>query len=197
VLEETKGQTYLPYAQLTAPSLRFAIRTKGDSTAIVGVVRNELRGIDPEMPLYGVSTMATMMTENLAQPRFNTVLLGVFGALALVLAAVGIYGVLSYTVTQRIHEIGLRMALGARPGDVLRMVMNQAMRLSGIGIAAGVVVALIASKALSTLLFRISRTDPVTYLGIVTMLGGVALLASYIPARRATKVDPMVALRSE
>jgi predicted permease len=197
VLEETKGQTYLPYTQLAPRSFEFAIHTKGDPTAIVASVRNELRSLDPGLPLYNVTTMEAKMAENLAQPRFNTVLLGVFGGLALMLAAIGIYGVLSYTVTQRTHEIGLRMALGASQGDVLKMVMKHAIRLTGIGIVAGVVAALVASKALASLLFRISHTDPITYIGIVAILGGVALIAAYAPARRATKVDPMVALRNE
>ncbi len=197
IADETKGQTYLPYTQEVVPGYEFAIRTKGDPAAIGASARSAIHEIDPEMPLYDVRTMEERMAENLAQPRFNTVLLGVFGGLALVLAAVGIYGVLSYTVTQRTHEIGLRMALGAQQGDVLKMVMNHALRLAGTGIAAGIVAALIASKALATLLFHISRTDPVTYIGIVVILGGVALLASFAPARRATRVDPMVALRNE
>jgi len=160
-------------------------------------VRAKIREVDSEQPIFEVKTMEKIREENMAAPRFNTVLLGIFGGLALVLATVGIYGVLSYTVTQWTHEIGLRMALGAQQGDVLRMIMSHALRLAGIGMVAGVVAALLASKALATLLFHISRTDPVTYVGIVVILGGVALLASYAPARRATRVDPMIALRNE
>ena len=135
--------------------------------------------------------------ENIASPKFNSVLLGVFGGLALVLAAIGIYGVLSYTVTQRTYEIGLRMALGASQANVLKMVITQALKLTGLGIVLGVVGALIATRALTSMLFHISRTDPVTYVSIAAILGGVALLASYMPARRAMQVDPMAALRNE
>ena len=195
--EGGKGQVYLPYTQLPGFDLQFAVRTSGDPTTIASAARTAIHEIDAEQPIFEVKTMDKIVEENMAQPRFNTVLLGIFGGLALVLAAVGIYGVLSYTVTQRTHEIGLRMALGARQADVLKMVMTHAVRMAAIGIVAGIVAALIATKALATLLFQISRTDPVTYVGIVVILGGVALLASYAPARRATRVDPMVALRNE
>ena len=197
VAEDTKGQVYIPYTQLALPGTNFVVRTTGDPAAIASAARSQIRDIDPEQPVYDLKTMEDIRSESMAQPRFSTVLLGIFGGLALVLAAVGIYGVLSYTVTQRTHEIGLRMALGATQASVLRLVLNRAMKLAAIGMAAGVVAALIATRALSSLLFHISRTDPVTYVGIAAILGFVALLASYLPARRATRVDPMVALRNE
>jgi len=197
VQDDPKGQVYLSAAQLPSPDMMYAIRTSGDPAAIAPAVRAKIREIDSEQPIFEVKTMEKIREENIASPRFNTVLLGVFGGLALMLAAVGIYGVLSYTVTQRTHEIGLRMALGASQANILKMVMREALKLSGLGMAVGVVGALLATRALTSMLFHISRTDPVTYVSIAAILGGVALLASYIPARRAMQVDPIVALRNE
>jgi putative ABC transport system permease protein len=197
VQDEPKGQVYLSAAQLPSPDMMYAVRTSGDPAAIAASVRAKIRQIDSEQPIFEVKTMENIREENIASPKFNSVLLGVFGGLALVLAAIGIYGVLSYTVTQRTYEIGLRMALGASQANVLKMVITQALKLTGLGIVLGVVGALIATRALTSMLFHISRTDPVTYVSIAAILGGVALLASYMPARRATQVDPMAALRNE
>jgi putative ABC transport system permease protein len=197
IRDDPKGQVYLPYTQLAAPpEMMFAIRTSGDPNAIVASARAKIREVDSEQPIFEVSTMDKIRDENIAAPRFNTILLGIFGGLALVLAAVGIYGVLSYTVTQRTHEIGLRMALGASQANVLGIVMKHAARLAAIGLGIGLAAALVATRLLSSLLFHVSRTDPATYAAIVTVLGTVALLASYAPARRAAKVDPMIALRN-
>lgn len=197
VADDPKGQVYLSAAQLAPPDMMFAIRTSGDPAAIAPSVRTKIREVDSEQPIFEVKTMEKIREENIAAPRFNTVLLGIFGGLSLVLATVGIYGVLSYTVTQRTHEIGLRMALGASQGRVMKMVLSHAMKLAGVGIVLGAIAALVATRALTTLLFHISRTDPVTYVGIAVILSSVAMLASYLPARRAMKVDPMVALRNE
>ena len=195
--EDTKGQVYLPYTQETAPFGAFALRTTGDPAALASAARARIREVDPDLPMFEVKTMDKLVDDNLAEPRFNTVLLGIFGGLALVLAAVGIYGVLSYTVTQRTHEIGLRMALGASQDSVLKMVMGQAAKLAALGVVIGVVAAVMATRALTSLLFHVSTTDPATYVTIVAILGGVALLAAYAPARRATRVDPMIALRND
>jgi len=197
MVDAGKGQVYLPHAQLPLTEMKFAVHTTGTPTAIANAARAQIRQIDSDQPVQRVSTMEQIMEDNLAQPRFNTVLLGIFGGLALVLAAIGIYGVLSYSVTQRTHEIGVRMALGAQQSTVVGMVMKHAMRLAALGMVIGVIIAFAATRALSSMLFRVSRTDPTTYIGIVAILGVVALLASYAPARRATKVDPMIALRSE
>ena len=195
--DDPKGQVYLASAQVPSSFMMFAIRTSGDPAAIAPSVRAKIREIDSEQPIFEVKTMEKLRADNIAAPKFNTVLLAVFGGLSLILATVGIYGVLSYTVTQRTHEIGLRMALGASRGRVLNMVLSHAIKLAAVGIVLGVIAALAATRMLTTLLFHISRTDPVTYIAIAAILTGVAMLASYLPARRATRVDPMVALRNE
>jgi putative ABC transport system permease protein len=141
--------------------------------------------------------MDDRLSDSVAQRRYQTLLFGLFGAVALVIAIVGIYGVISYAVSQRTHEIGIRMALGAQAGDVLRMIVSQGMRLTLIGVALGVTSALGLTRLIESLLFSVSATDPATFVSITLLLVIVALIAIYIPARRATKVDPMIALRSE
>jgi putative ABC transport system permease protein len=141
--------------------------------------------------------MAEVIGSSIAQPRFRTTLLSLFGAAALLLAAIGIYGVLAYTVAQQTREIGIRMALGANPGKVLRLVLGRGLRLAGFGTAIGILAALMLTQLLNSLLFGVSATDPVTFAAVAGLLLGVALLACYVPARRAMRVDPMVALRYE
>jgi len=175
----------------------FVVRADGDPTALVGSIRNVLAGIDKNLPIADVLTMDEIVSTSIAQPRLEAILLGIFGALALLLAAVGIYGVMSYSVSQRTGEIGVRMALGADRSDVLALVCKQGLRLAAIGLALGLVLALLATRLMSTILFGVSPTDPLTYAAIAILLALVALLACYVPARRATKVDPMVALRYE
>ena len=196
--DDPKGQVYLPYTQQAGPPMMmFAIRTAGDPNAIVSSARAKIREVDPEQPIFEVSSMDKIRDENIAAPRFNTVLLSIFGGLALALAAVGIYGVLSYTVTQRTHEIGLRMALGASRVTVIGMVLKHAATLAAIGLGIGLAAALFATRLLRSLLFHVGSTDPLTYTAIIAILWAVALLASYAPAHRAANVDPMVALRNE
>jgi putative ABC transport system permease protein len=141
--------------------------------------------------------MAEVIGSSIAQPRFRTTLLSLFGAAALLLAAIGIYGVLAYTVAQQTREIGIRIALGANPGKVLRLVLGRGLRLAGFGTAIGILAALMLTQLLNSLLFGVSATDPVTFAAVAGLLLGVALLACYVPARRAMRVDPMVALRYE
>jgi putative ABC transport system permease protein len=164
---------------------------------VAAAPRNQVMALDPEQPIFEVRSMQSLLDESVAQPRFNTLLLTLFASLALVLAAIGIYGVMSYSVTQRTHEIGVRMALGAQQNDVLRMIVINAMWLAVIGVVAGLVGSLIATRLLSGLLFEVNPTDPVTFLVITAILGLIALIAGFIPARRATRVDPIVALRYE
>ncbi|HEY6272167.1 MAG TPA: ABC transporter permease [Terriglobales bacterium] len=175
----------------------FTVRTDGDPIHLVSSIRSVIAQCDKNLPLADVLTMDEIRSTSVAQPRLEAVLLGLFGGLAMLLAAVGIYGVMSYSVSQRTSEIGVRIALGADRGDVLAMVCKQGLRLAGIGLASGVLLALAVTRVMSKVLFGISPTDPGTFAAIIALLALVALFACYVPARRATKVDPMVALRHE
>src|SRR5215204_5105330 len=193
---ESRGQYYVPYAQRpNSPDLFIVVRTDGDPASLAPSVRGAVASVDRDLPVYRVTTMEKMVAESLMERRFSMFLFGVFAALALALAVVGLYGVMSYGVAQRTHEIGLRLALGAQGRDVLRMVVGQGMGLVAVGLGIGLVGAFLLTRLMSSLLYGVSAADPLTYAGITLLLGAVALLASYIPARRATKVDPMVALR--
>jgi putative ABC transport system permease protein len=194
---ETKGQIYIPYEQLPMPFVTVVVRATGDPAMLTAAIRNQVAQVDRELPIYDVKTMRALYDKFVAQPRFNMFLLAVFAGLALLLAAVGIYAVMSYSVTQLTHEIGLRMALGARQSDVLGMVLKQAARMALIGLGIGVVGALFATRILQSLLYGVRAYDIGTFLSIGFLLCAVALLASFLPARRATRVDPMVALRYE
>jgi len=160
-------------------------------------IRREVRAVDPNEPVFGVQTMDAVVSSALAERRFTMRLLALFAVTALVLSAIGIYGVMAYSVTQRTHEIGIRMALGASTGDVVAMVLRQGVRLAGAGVAAGVTGALLTTRVISALLFGVSPRDPWTLVALSATLTAVALLACYIPARRATQVDPIRALRYE
>jgi putative ABC transport system permease protein len=173
------------------------IRTKGDPTNVIGSARAAVRSIDPGLPISNVNTMEQLLTASLTLRRFSLVLFSVFAALALVLAAIGIYGVISYSVTERKQEIGIRLALGAQPADVVRLVVGEGMKMAGAGVALGLIASLALTRLMTGLLFGISATDPLTFAMIALLLVFVALLACYIPARRATTVDPMIALRYE
>ena len=175
----------------------FAIHASGDPVALIPAVRNEIWSIDKELPIYDVSTMKDVVAESLAQRRFTLWLLTSFAGIALLLAAIGLYGVISYSVTQRTREMGVRMALGASPRDLLRLILGSGARLAAIGIAAGILAALILTRFMSGMLFGVHPADPLTFAAVSLLLLIVILFASYVPARRAAKVDPMVALRYE
>jgi putative ABC transport system permease protein len=189
---------YYPAFQAPSPALSFLMRTAvGDPLSLLPAVRREVQALDRNLPIYNPSTMEEWLSNSLARTRFSTALLSVFAGLALLLAAIGIYGVISYIVGQRGHEIGIRMALGARPNDAVFMILRQGSAPVFAGIGAGFVASLAATRALSSLLYGVSATDPGTFVGLSLFLGAVACAACYIPARKATKVDPMIALRYE
>lgn len=196
-LEDTRFDVYVPYKQSSAGVRYLTIRTASDPAAFASVVRRELANLDSEQAITGVVTMEQLVNNALARPRFNTLLLALLGLLALTLAAVGIFGIIAYTVAQRTHEIGVRIALGARSSDVLQLVLRQGMTLVALGITLGLVVAFAATRFLESLLYGVGASDPVTFAGVTLLLAAVALPACFIPARRATKVDPMIALRYE
>jgi putative ABC transport system permease protein len=173
------------------------VRTAGDPLGLAPAVREQVRAINPNIPVLDVMSMEQRLAKSLAPRRFQMLLFGLFAAVALFIAMVGIYGVISYGVSQRTHEIGIRMALGAQASDVLRMVIWRGMLLTLIGVALGLAAALALTRVMRNLLFNVSATDPATFTLIALLLIAVALIASYIPARRATKVDPLQALRHE
>jgi putative ABC transport system permease protein len=180
-----------------SPQMNFVLRTTGDPAAFSSTVRAAVRELDPGLPLYEMKTMSDVVADSLVRPRFLSLLLGAFSAIALALAAVGIYGVMAYSVSQRTNEIGVRVALGASTRNVLSLVLGQGLKLTLIGVGVGLVGAFLLTRLMRTLLYEVSATDPGTFLAVVLLLAAVALLACWIPARRATKVDPMVALRYE
>ncbi|MFL6541531.1 MAG: ABC transporter permease [Chthoniobacterales bacterium] len=194
---EPYAQVYGSYRQNPRNALTVVLRTAGDPIAMTNTLRQEVHALDPQQALYNVRTAEEVLAQSIARPRFNTTLIAVLAIVALLLATVGIYGVIAYSVTQRTHEIGVRMALGATAADVLRMVVRQGITVALTGLTVGVIAALAATRMLSTLLYGISAADPITYIALALLLGLIALLACYIPARRATKVNPVIALRYE
>lgn len=189
---------YVPYEQLhSMDTVYIVMRTMGEPMALASTVRSVVREFDNDQPVAKLRTMETVLSSSIAQPRFRTLLIGLFAALAVMLAAIGIYGVISYNVTQRTHEFGIRMALGAQTRDVLVLVLRQGMTLVALGIFVGLAGAFALAHVLQSLLFEVKPTDPITFIIIPLLLGGVAFLACWQPARRATRVDPIAALRYE
>jgi putative ABC transport system permease protein len=195
--QQTKPEMYVPFAQRSWPFMRIVARTKSDPSLVVGAIREALKAIDKDQPIDKVTTMSSVVSRSIGARRFYMQLLGMFAALAFILAAVGIYGVVSYSVAQRTREIGIRVALGAQSRDVLGLVVKEALRLTVLGVILGLAGAFAATRILRSLLFEVTPTDPATFICLSLLLTLVALLASYIPARRATKVDPLLALRWE
>jgi len=196
-LTQVKPQLYMPSAQAPFQPYEIALRTKTQPLGLAAAVRYEVWGVDKDMPLANLRTMDQMLADSITRERFNLLLLAVFAGLALTLALVGIYGVMSYAVAQSTREIGIRLALGARPRDVLKLVIGQGLVLTLLGVVIGVAGAFGLTRLMTRLLYGVTATDPLTFAGVSVLLVAVALFASYLPARRATKVDPIVALRYE
>jgi putative ABC transport system permease protein len=179
------------------PQSEVVVRTKGSPAGLVPAIRDAIEKMNGENVMYETKPLEQILAESLAARRFSMILLGVFAALALLLSSIGIYGVISYVVGQRTHEIGIRMALGAQPSHVLRLMLGEGMKMALVGVAIGMAAAFGLTQLIASMLFGVSATDPITFCGVGLVLTGVALTACYIPARRAMRVDPMVALRYE
>jgi putative ABC transport system permease protein len=194
-----REQLYTPLAQTPFPirNMYLTVRAAGDPAAMAAAIQRTVHALDPSLPEYEATTMDAWLDSTVSARRFNVMLLLAFGALALTLAAIGTYGVIAYSVNQRTQEIGIRMALGASQRDVLRMVVGGGLRLAAAGVAIGVALSLAAGRFISTLLFGVRATDPLTFSVVAATLLTTAAIAAWIPARRATRVDPMVALRYE
>ncbi len=190
-------EVYLPHAQHPVDSLTIVVRTGGDPEAFIPTARADLAAIDRDLPLAAVRTLDQVVGRSIAERRFTMLLLATFAALALTLAVIGVYGVLAYLVSQRTREIGVRLAIGAAPSDVVRLFVREGLVLAAIGLVCGLAGAVAAARALTTMLFGVTPTDPVTFAGVATALAIIALAASYLPARRAAAVDPMNALRMD
>jgi predicted permease len=198
-----QAQTYVPLMQIPdkfwsrPPQAKVVVRSSGSPATVAGGVREAIEKLNSQNVMFETSTMDTIISESLAARRFSMTLLSVFAAIALLLSSIGIYGVISYVVGQRTHEIGIRLALGAQRQDVLRLMLGEGMRMAITGVIVGVCAALALTHLMVKMLFGVSATDPLTFAGVAIVLSSVALAACYIPARRAMRVDPMVALRYE
>ena len=188
---------FVPHTQIPFSQMTMVVKTNGEPTSLVNAVQNEVHAMDRELPVFNVKTMDEYISASVAAPRFNATLLVIFAAVALILTIVGLYGVMSYSVAQRTNEIGIRMALGAQTGDVLRLIVSQGFKLVLIGLGIGLAAALALMTIISSLLFGVTTKDPFTFGAVAVLLAVISLLACYIPARRATRLDPLHALRYE
>lgn len=195
--KEVREEAFLPYRQSADPAELVVVRTVKDPMSIVALVKQTVRSIDADQPISNLGTMEQMLAGLVAQRRFSMALVGAFAVLALTLALIGAYGVTAYLVSQRTKEIGVRLALGAEPSRVAKLVVGEGMRVAVIGVAAGVVIALVTTRLASSLLYSVSPRDPLTFGVVVLTILGVSALANYLPARRAARVDPLTALRQD
>jgi putative ABC transport system permease protein len=195
--KEPGPMMYVPFAQEPFWGAEIVVKSGRSAAEVAAAIRAETHNIDPGLPVTKVETLPQAISASLAEPRFRTLLLAIFGAIALVLATVGIYGVISYSVSRRTREIGVRMAMGASPASLRRLVLGESAKLALFGLVAGIPVALASARFLSSMLFAVTPTDPLTFIGVALLLTMVALAAAYFPARRAMRVDPMTALRCE
>jgi putative ABC transport system permease protein len=194
--QDTQAQLYLPFQQLPWGNMNLLVRTAVEPSSLISGVRAQISSVDPDQPVTNIQTVDQLMDSSRAQPRFTMLLLGVFSAAALALAVIGIYGVLSYSVTQRRQELGIRLALGAERGNILGLVVRQGLVLAGAGIAVGLVAALLLTRLMSSLLYKVGALDLTTFALTPLAFLVIALLASYLPALRATEVNPVEALRA-
>jgi ABC-type antimicrobial peptide transport system permease subunit len=185
------------FVAMTPSSSAVIVRAGGSSAGLVDSIRHISAQMSNQQVIFGTQTMDSVISDSVASQRFSMILLAVFAGLALTLAGVGIYGVISYVVGQRVHEIGIRMALGAQPQDILRLILSSGGKLAGLGVVVGLAAALVLTRFMAALLYGVGTTDPLTFVGVALLLSIVALTACYVPARRATRVDPMSALRYE
>jgi len=195
---QASAEIYFSFAQLSlGQEATLVIRPEGDPTGLTGAVRSAIGEVAHEAPITKIRPMKQVLEESMASSRFNMILMTIFAGVALMMASIGLYGVISYSVSQRTHEIGIRMALGASRPSVLSLVLRNGMTLAVIGVALGVAVALGLTRLMASMLYGVSPTDPLTFIVISLILTGVALVACFVPAHRATRVDPMIALRYE
>jgi putative ABC transport system permease protein len=197
IAEDPRSFAWTPMTQDYWSNGIIVVRTKGNPDALIGPVRAQVQSLDPNLPLFEVKTLTDHMKLALFPAKVAAMVLGVFGFVALMLAAIGVYGITSYAVAQRTHEIGVRLALGAQLNDVLRLILRHGLMLTIIGAAIGMFGAYLATRAITSVLYGVSATDPLTFGLVSLLLIGVALIACYVPARRATKVEPLIALRNE
>jgi putative ABC transport system permease protein len=195
--DKVRPSVYTPLSQLPMPFAALIVKSRMDPRSLADPVRQQVMAVDKDQPLFSIQTMQEVVADSVSNRAFQTVLLSLFAAVAMTLATIGIYGVMSHSTAQRTREIGIRMALGAQKRDTLRLVVGQGMFLALLGVSIGVIGALALTRFMSSLLYGVKPTDPMTFIGVSLLLAAVSLVASYIPARRATKVDPMVALRYE
>jgi ABC-type lipoprotein release transport system permease subunit len=194
---DSRGEIYFPYKQQVPRSARIVVKATSDDPRLAETIRRQIQSADPEMPVFGVKTMPELMAASMVNRRAAMALCVVFAALALLLSAIGIYGVLAYTVSHRTREFGIRVALGASVGDVVRMVVGQGVKLAGAGLVAGVAGALVVTRLMTSLLYEVQSGDPAIFLAVAVGLMTVALFASLIPSWRAARIHPAVALRHE
>jgi len=195
--KETTAQSYQPFAQKPFDNLTVILRTTGDARALHNSIRAQVFAVDKDQPVSSIRPLEVILADTMSRQRFAMLLLTVFSLVALVIAAIGIYGVMAYSVSQRTNEIGIRMALGATTGDVLQLILRQGLGVIAAGLGAGLLAAFFAARLVESLLYRTNAHDPLILIGIAVMLGLVAFLACLVPARRATRIDPLSALRTE
>jgi putative ABC transport system permease protein len=194
---QPEPEMYIPDRQRPEREMNLVLRASADPASLAAAMRSAVHAVDPDQPVANIRLMSQLFADSVAKPRFNYLLLTIFAAIALTLSATGVYGVMAYAVEQRTREMGIRLALGAQPNDVLKLVIRQGMRSVLAGVALGLAGAFALSRVMASLLFEVRATDPATFIGVAGLLVTVALLACYLPARRATKVDPVIALRDE